>query len=87
MQGIFILADNGTFQRPKSKKQIKELVAAGRLDAVQVEATSLFGKEHNGPLSTAPKGTTITFCGPDPYNKRSFYGTIALRFDGKVVVK
>jgi hypothetical protein len=68
MQGIWI---NG--QRPKSKKAVKEAVAAG--ESVALQATSVFGNEYDGPVTEAPDGS-YTFVGPDPYTKRNFYGTI-----------
>lgn len=75
MQGIFI---NG--RRPRSKKEIKETVASDPT-LVSVEATSVFGDEYGGPLKDAPPGD-ITFVGPDPYIKRSFYGRITVKSDG-----
>jgi hypothetical protein len=78
MQGIFI---NG--KRPKSKKAVKEACAG--FDSVRLEATSMFGNEYDGFVSSAPDGT-YTFVGPDPYTKRSFYGNIIVK-DGKVTVK
>lgn len=71
MQGIFI-----NYRRPASKKAVKEAVAADP-GSVQLEATSMFGNEYEGPVDVAPNGT-YTFVGPDPYNKRSFYGTIVV---------
>jgi hypothetical protein len=79
MQGIFV-----GYDRPKSKKEIREAVAADP-SRVRLEATSMFGNEYNGSLSDAPNGT-YTFVGPDPYTKRMFYGNITVR-DGKVTVK
>jgi len=78
-QGIWV---NG--RRPKSKKEIKEAVAAGM--RVSAEATSMFGNEYDGPLTEMPEGSTITFVGPDPYTKRNFYGNIT-RKGGKITVK
>lgn len=69
MQGIYI---NG--RRPKSKKEIKEAVASNPA-SVRLEATSVFGNEYDGSVANAPNGS-YTFVGPDPYNKRNFYGTI-----------
>ena len=79
MQGIFI---NGS--RPKSKKQIKELVIEAQapntkadLYGVVIEATSMFGNEYDGSLATMPKDNSpVYFVGPDPHSKRNFYGTI-----------
>lgn len=79
MQGVFI-----NYRRPKSKKAVKEAIAAGEL--VTVEATSMFGNEYDGPVAEAPPGT-ITFVGPDPYRDRRFYGTITVSADGTVKVK
>lgn len=78
MYGVFLNLD-----RPKSKKAIKDAVAANQ--AVNLEATSMFGNEYDGPLRTAPDGV-YTFVGPDPYTSRKFYGTITKR-NGKVTVK
>lgn len=87
MQGIYVQSEvGGNYHRPKSKKQIKELIAAGELHRVYAEATSMFGNEYNGGLDQAPAGT-ITFVGPDPYYKRNFYGNITVRPDGSVIVK
>lgn len=84
MQGIYV-SDNGvTFTRPKSKKAIKELVAADP-SRVSIEATSLHGNEYDGPVSDAPVGKYL-FVGPDPYTSRKFYGTLTIKADGKVVV-
>lgn len=69
MQGIFV-----GFERPKSKKAVKEAIAADP-SRVRLEATSVFGNEYDGPVSEAPDGT-YTFVGPDPYTKRNFYGNI-----------
>ena len=77
MQGIFI---NG--RRPKSKKEVKEAVAAGL--RVSLEATSMFGNEYDGPVSEAPNGT-YSFVGPDPYRLRNFYGNITVSPKGVVV--
>ena len=68
MQGIYI---DG--KRPKSKKAVKEAVAAGA--NVELEATSMFGNEYNGEVKRAPDGTYY-FVGPSPSTKRDFYGTI-----------
>lgn len=80
MQGIYV-----GYRRPKSKKEIRELVKEGKADQVSLEATSMFGNEYDGPVSEAPDGT-YTFVGPDPYTKRMFYGNIVKK-GGKVVVK
>lgn len=80
MQGIFI---DG--RRPKSKKEIREVVA---LDAARVtcEATSLYpGTEYDGIVANMPVGKVITFVGPDPYHKRNFYGSITKTPKGIVV--
>jgi hypothetical protein len=78
MQGIYV-----NHKRPKSKKAVREAVAAG--ENVTLEATSLHGNEYDGPVSDAPDGQ-YTFVGPDPYTARNYYGTITVRGD-KVTVK
>lgn len=72
MQGIFV-----NHERPASKKAVKEAVAVDP-SKVALEATSLFGKEYDGPLSEAPDGKYY-FVGPDPYRSRKFYGTVIVR--------
>lgn len=75
MQGIFIGG-----QRPKSKKQIKDLVKDGKASTIRAEATSMFGNEYDGPITNMPEGE-IYFVGPDPYTKRNFYGRITRKGD------
>lgn len=70
MQGIYV---DG--RRPASKKAVRE-AALDDPERVYIEATSLFGNEYNGPLADWQGGSTIYFVGPDPYNKRNFYGQI-----------
>ena len=81
MQGLFIQG-----RRPKSKVEVKRLLADTGTDGISVEATSMFGNEYDGPLSEAPENTTIHFVGPDPYTSRKFYGTITLT-NGNVTIK
>jgi hypothetical protein len=77
MQGIFIKG-----QRPKSKKAIKTADAAD----ISIEGTSMFGGDYDGPALEAPEGKSISFVGPDPYTKRSFYGTL-LRKGNTLIIK
>jgi hypothetical protein len=81
MQGVFI---DG--RRPKSKKEIREVVA---LDParVRLERTQLVGdSEYDGLVSHMPVGKFM-FVGPDPYTQRKFYGSIVRRAaDDKLVV-
>lgn len=78
MQGIFV-----NFERPKSKKAVREAVAA--CGNVTLEATSFFGNEYDGPVRNAPDGTYY-FVGPCPHTKRNFYGQV-IKAGDKVVVK
>lgn len=80
MQGLFV---DG--HRPKSKKQVKETVAADPT-RVRLEATSLFDNEYDGVVTQMPEGKGVPFVGPDPYHRRDFYGTIERRGD-KITVK
>ena len=81
VQGIYLEGS-----RPASKAAIKRFVAGGGdLADINIEATSVFGNEFDGPLSEAPLGT-INFVGPDPYTKRNYYGTITVLPDGTVKV-
>lgn len=79
MQGIYVNSS-----RPKSKKAVKEAVAADA-SCVNLEATSLHGNEYAGPVSSAPPGR-YSFVGPDPYTSRKFYGTLTVSTDGKIKV-
>jgi len=79
MQGIYL----DGWHRPKSKKAVKEAVAAGR--TVVIEATSIFGNDFGGEVVDMPQGT-IAFVGPDPHSDRRFYGTIT-RVGDKITVK
>jgi hypothetical protein len=79
MQGIYI-----SYNRPRSKKQIKEQAATDP-SKIQIEATSVFGNEYDGPATEMPIGTQVTFVGPDPHTKRDFYGTIKRTAKGLVV--
>lgn len=95
MQGLFVrtpadaLGPASSWRRPKSKKEVRELVKAGHLDCVKVEATSVFDNEYEGAITQdcLPLGEIIYFVGPDPYIKRAFYGTITRNTKGEVVVK
>ena len=85
MQGLYVRNSSvSPLRRPKSKKEVRELVATNQLRNVVIEATSLYGREYQGPLADAPDGT-YTICGPDPYQKRSFYLNIK-KAGEKVVV-
>jgi hypothetical protein len=79
MQGIYLTG----YKRPKSKKEIKDTIAAG--GKVIIEATSVFGNEYDGLLEDAPDGS-YNFVGPDPSTSRKFYGTIT-KSNGTIKVK
>jgi hypothetical protein len=85
-QGIFIL--DGMDSRPKSKKQLKELVAAGRLDMIALEQVSMFGEQFTGVLTkeALEEHGDITFVGPSPYSKRDFFGKFFINKKGEVSV-
>lgn len=87
--GIFI---DG--RRPKSKKEVREAVAMGDLSRIELENTSMFRNEYDCSLASfvelVKSGKVkdrVDFVGPDPYTKRSFYGNIFIKADGKVTVK
>ena len=80
MQGVFIKND-----RPKSKKAIKEAIAANAA-SVSLEATSIWGNEWDGPVTEMPEDKPVYFVGPDPHRKRNFYGSIT-RKGNKITVK
>jgi len=85
-QGVFIL--DGMDSRPKSKKQLKELVAEDA-SQIAVEQVSMFGEQFEGRLSkeAIEKWGPITFVGPSPYSKRDFFGKFFLNAKGEVSVK
>jgi hypothetical protein len=68
----------GVFPRFKSKKLLREAVAAG--SPVQLEATSWFGNEYGGDLEAAPDGDYFVV-GPDPYMNRKWYARITKNGD------
>lgn len=83
MQGIFI-----NFRRPKSKKEIKEFVSdPAKRSGVAFEATSMFGNEFAGSVTQMPIGQKIMFVGPDPFRKRSFYGSITRKSETEFKVE
>ncbi len=89
MYGVWIHEDN-VARRPKSKKEIKEYLAKG-VDHennyhIGIEATSMFGNEESGPLTKERvEAGTILFVGPNPYEKRNFYGSFKINRKGEVV--
>ena len=86
MQGIWILDADLGVTRPRSKKQVRELIASDPARVI-VEATSVFGNEYDGPASDLPVGQHVTFVGPSPYTRRSFYGELIHTTDGRWTVK
>ena len=90
-QGVFINDDEVGFeQRPKSKKQLKDLIAAGKLNTIYVEAVNLIGPEqYAGPVTKEilEEQGEITFVGPSPYNARNFFGQFYVDKKGAVNVK
>lgn len=85
-QGIWIRGyPEGGIRRPKSKKEIREAVAANP-ENVFAEATSFHGGEFDGPVSSLPINGKVVFAGPDPYTRRNFYGTITRKANGEVKV-
>ena len=90
-QGVFIIDDEVGFeQRPKSKKQLKDLIAAGKLDTIYVEAVNLIGPEqYAGPVTKEilKEQGDILFVGPSPYEARNFFGTFYINNKGEVGVK
>lgn len=77
--GIYI---NG--RRPKSKKAIKEAIAANP-SRVDLESTSMFGG-YSGPFDGLPEGVKFYFVGPCPRTDRKFYGNV-VRHGEKIKVE
>ena len=80
MQGLWIGG-----RRPRSNREVKEALARDPR-SVRVEATSVHGREYDGPASDMPAGLRIAFVGPDPYRERRFYGTLSKSADGTLRV-
>ena len=78
MDGIYVNIDGKGWVRPRSKKEIREMVSTNPA-RVRVERTSLFGSGNDSDdIVDLPSGKQVTFVGPDPYRARNFYGTIVV---------
>lgn len=89
-QGIWLADEAGALRRPKSKKEIRE-IAADSPERIHFEETSVFATSE-GPFNATqiPVFGSVTFVGPDPHTKRTFFGQISnVGFDGapRLVVK
>jgi hypothetical protein len=74
-------------RRFQSKKALKERAQdygddSGTFD---LEATSVFGNEYDGPIENAPNGTYYVV-GPDPYTSRKWYAQV-IKTDSGIKVK
>lgn len=69
---------------PKSKAEVKRAVADPGQHYVTFYDTSAFNPHGSCDVRALPAGRH-TFVGPDPFNKRNFYGTIEV-VNGKVKV-
>lgn len=78
-QGIWA-ADGSRFS---SKKAFREAVTAGAV--TYLEATSWFGNEYEGALTSAPDGT-YSVVGPDPHRSRRWFALV-VKSGEKVTVK
>jgi hypothetical protein len=79
MQGAF----DSLGERFPTKKSMRE--AAEKRETINLEATSLFGNEYDGPAQDASNGTYFVV-GPDPHRSRKWYAQVIVR-DGSVTVK
>lgn len=72
--------------RPKTKKALKEAIAAGT-EIVRFDKTAI-DFDGAGYLVTGDLtwGTKLSVVGPDPYTKRDWYATVELLANGKVRV-
>jgi hypothetical protein len=78
VDGIYI-----NYKRPKSKAEIKDMVMGNAKKGIEatpgnvsVECTSMFPGGFDGNITNMNVGQKVTFVGPDPYKKRTFYGSI-----------
>lgn len=74
--GIFFYGE-----RPKSKKQVKELVASKPQHVLLENTAPLFNSARNTIVTELPEGE-YSFVGPDPFTKRNFYGTLKVSGTG-----
>lgn len=91
MQGIWITDGPGRFRRPKSKKEVRELLATDD-SRVTFESTAFDGSDRKtsgraSDLAATIAGDAVHFVGPDPSTKRNFHGTISNATGSKWVVK
>lgn len=76
----------GTDRTFKSKKALRDAVAAEGADNVGVFGTSLFGNETASTVADLA-GTSAVIVGPDVYNRRTWYANVARKADGTIVIK
>lgn len=74
----------GTWRTFKSKKALREAVEAG--EDPGVFGTSVFGNEQAERCSELAD-TSAVIVGPNVYNDRRWYATIARKRDGSLTVK
>lgn len=83
--GVFVF-DGADIRRPKSKTEVRNTLPQN----VYLEGLSPYSDTiPDGkvvPLKSLPNGS-YGIVGPDPYNKRDFYGQIVLAENGQVFVK
>jgi hypothetical protein len=72
-------------RNPRSKKEIKDRIANGDLEAIEIYSTSRLGPAFRGGSLDEVSDGDYLFCGPDPYATRTFYGTISKR-NGRIKV-
>lgn len=78
--GVYI---NG--KAPKTKKELKAAIAdPAQHHLVRFYSTGALDARSSFTVDTLPQGQKLSVCGPDPHQKRSWYGTIERLSTGKL---
>lgn len=79
-QGVWLIDGEGELIRPRTKKELRAAISTDPARVI-IEATSIFGGEHDGPADEIPEGRTAYIVGPDPYRARNWYATLDRKGD------
>lgn len=76
----------GTDRTFKTKKALREAVAAEGANRVGVFGTSVFGNEVANTVADLANNPAAVIVGPDVYSKRSWYARVKVKTDGTIVI-
>jgi hypothetical protein len=77
----------GTQRVYKSKKALREDVAARGAHSVGVFGTSMFGDESCSTIEELADSGDAIIVGPDVYSNRQWYATVSRKKDGTILIK